>query len=775
MIDFAEYFDYWRTRIEKDLNPFTDPGTGLTVTGDKRQITANWTARGRPMEAAFSLSLDGGVQATYRGQLYSYKAFLASTDLADLLGLAKMILQVQPRGLFVPTKARLADDPDMAGRSAVDVLQELLTTPSSDLTRIIMVTGEAGAGKTRVLQELVKEQAHLYQRGRTDRLYLYINAQGRALARFNEALATELQDLRAVLTYHSVSALVRVGVLVPIIDGFDELLGVGGYDDAFSSLTGFIEELNGQGQMVASARSTYYEQEFVARASSVSALGAQAWTQIPVEVMPWEEEELSEYVRLHSESQQLASDEVAELGLRVAAVFSGRNAALRQKPLFVARTVDILRKDPDFEGGDDLLKQLVSAYIERERKEKLLDRHGGNLLTTNQMELLFKTLAEEMWNQETRELDRRSVREVAEFVLVTEGLSDAVQRVVVERMPQLAFLIPGERSGGISFEHEMLFSYFLAQVFRETLFKDTAAVRVLLSRSVLPVEVALTAIEAIHLDRPLSSSENAQALLDRLAKAGQLDTPRTSQVRENAGVFVGALLKTGTASAAITGLRIWGVVLPGGDLHGVELRGTCFERVEFRRVDLSGTRFIACRADALTLSEVVVDPARTRLELIGLDVPSQVLGLRIREMGLVRGVYDPAEVRRILADCGALTPTSSGTQQTIRTIPAKHRQLLEKLARVYRRTNPVCTADDILSSLFDDPCWDEIERLLVRHGIITRETRSTSGRAKTFLRRQFLPEELMAGADRMSTVPAAVRAFWDDLERETANRIQRTN
>src|SRR5439155_19843478 len=99
------------------------------------------------------------------------------------------------------------------------------------------------------------------------------------------------------------------------------------------------------------------------------------WTQIPVEVQSWGDEEFGEYIRQYVESEQLPANDGAALRERLETVFSGRNAHFRQKPLFVARTVDILKKEPSFQGGDDLLKELVSAYLERERREKLLDRH----------------------------------------------------------------------------------------------------------------------------------------------------------------------------------------------------------------------------------------------------------------------------------------------------------------------------------------------------------------------------------------------------------------
>lgn len=765
MVDLNAVFAFQREMIERDLTPFTDPGTRLELDGESRALSARWYSRGKLMEARFVLSPDG-VLVHVKNQVLTYKSFMAGPEMADLLGLAKMILQTNSPGIFVQTQARLADQPSLAPSPAVLLLKERLASENSaSVTRIVMVIGEAGAGKTRVLQKLIREQAQEYQLGRTDCLYLYINAQGRALARFNEALATELQDLRSLVTYHAVSALVRLGILVPVIDGFDELLGVGGYDDAFSSLTGFIEELSGQGQIVASARSSYYEQEFVARANTVSSLGAQAWTQEPVEVQSWGEGEFLEYVRLRAAEEHVTSNELDSLAKRVAGVFSDANAHLRKKPLFVAKTVDTVLKYPEFHGGDDLLKQLVAAYLERERKEKLLDSDGGTLLSAKQLELLFTNLAEEMWNQETRELDLRSIKEVAEYVLVTEGVLDSVQRVVVERMPTLAFLSPGEKTGSVAFEHEMFFSYFLGQVLGNRLLREGGAARVFLGRSVLPVEVATAALSVVDAIWPLMNPETAQRLLDCLADAGKLESPRSSQVRENGGLLAGAILKEATRrQGPIKGVKLARLVFPGGDLCGVELQGSELNRVEFRRVDLSKTRFVECKGTDVLLSEIIVDHSHTKLEIHGVDPASQIVGLRVRDKGLLRSLYDPNEIQSILEALGTVLPHEEGVS-SVRGVAEPYIKILEKLVRYYRRTNPVCTADDNLRHVFRNPHWNDIERLLIKHGVVTRETRATGGQPKSFLRRQVLTDHIMAGLDRLTSVPSQVGAFWDELEK----------
>ncbi len=761
-MDATNFLAYWRRRIEKDLSPFIDPGTTLELEGETRVLTARWTARSIEREAIFSIALDAGVRVSFLGRELSYAALYATPEMADLKSLAKMILQSHRHQVFVPTRARRTDLPEGTEGAAVEMLQSTLSSEQElGATRIIMVTGEAGAGKTQVLQELVRRQASAYNRGQSEILYLYVNAQGRALARFNEALATELQDLRAAVTYHAVSTLVRNGILVPIIDGFDELLGVGGFDEAFNSLALFMEELDGEGQIVASARSTYYEQEFLSRANRVSSLGSQFWVQVPVEVLAWGELEFDTYLHKYVEAHLFSPERAQQITTIATRVFAGSNEQFKSKPLFVARAVDLVASGEDIPDGANLLDQLVAAYLERERKEKLLSRTGEPLLSSEQISMLLTTLAEEMWNQETRELDRLSVREIAEYVLVTNGVDEAEQRVVIERMPTAAFLMPGESKGSITFEHELFFSYFLGRAFTASLKSGTGSMAVLLGRSVLPREVAaVTTRLAMDTIRRIGP----QPIITTLSQAAGKESPRALQVRENAGILVSHVLRSSSgAGIPLENLSISKITFPGSELGDVTVVDSTFESVSFRRADLSRSKFLQCEARNCLFFEVLIDPEYSRLELKGLDADTQVAGIRVRENSSVKLLYSPVEIRRVLQLAGAI---ASEVDPMIGMRPIRQEVLgiVERLMRAYNRTNPVCTADDNLKSLFGNQLWPQVQRALQEFRIVSLEHRGTGGPPKDFLRRQFLPDQIMKGVNRTVDVPPEIREFWSFME-----------
>ena len=758
--------EQWRDRAERDFTPFADSGTPVVISADRRNISVSWIFRTEPREAVLTVA-DTTVSVLYDGVRSSYESFFAGPAMADLRSLAKMILQVRKDGRYVSTIARRPGEPPVEAPATQLIRASLADGATEDVSVVLVVTGDAGAGKTSVLQELVREQADSYLRGQTATLYLYVNAQGRALARFHEALATELQDLRAtLLTYHGVAALVRLGLIVPIIDGFDELLGVGGYDDAFSSLSLFIEELDGRGQLVASARSTYYEQEFMSRAGRVSSSGAISWKQIPIEVLAWSDREVRAYVELEGKAKDLDPSTIDAMATKTDRVFRGINAHLRSKPLFVARTVALIQDGTELSEDGELLDQLVGQYVARERDEKLIGRTGGSLLTTSQTHSLLEELAEEMWNQETRELDKASVQELAEYKLLEFGLAPEIaamaRKVVPERMPSMAFVRKGETRGSIAFEHETFFSYFLGTRLASRMEAVEAVSAVLMGRSVLPEDVPAVVARIV---KKRGGEGALSGMLTRLSQTAASRSSRAIQVRENCGAIAIALLRElCSEEPGVKGLFVGHFIFPGESLADVVLEDARFEDVEFRRTDFSRACLRRCIAVGVRLQEVVVDPETTRLELSGLDVGVEVVGVRVpKEGGGLRTIFDPIETYEVLAKVGAVAPRPAAEVPVYR-VQKKVVALLESAVNAFRRCNPICTADDKLQNVFGERRWADVQKALVDSGVVRIEIRSARGPKKTFLRRQVLPELIAAGARRDANVPADVKALWRTLE-----------
>ncbi len=772
----TDYFEYWNERIRRDLASFGDPGASVEIEGAARTFRAGWTMRGESREATFSVSRDQGVLVTPDGaSRLQYRAFVSGPGMADLRHVAQMICSALRPMPFISTRAEsdrrdrgsaatrgrsdVEPQPSASSGPAIGILSGLLNE-EADTTRVIIVTGGAGAGKTSVLRELVRQQAEAYLSGRTSRLLLYVNAQGRALARLNEALATELQDLKVGLTYHSVAVLAQLGVLVPVIDGFDELLGVSGYDDAFSSLADFLEQLHGEGQILASARSTYYEEEFLDRAGR--ATGDQTWSHESVRVLNWSADDRRRYANMCIEKKGLSRVDAEEFHRLVNNTFRGRQAALAARPLFFTRVVDLMERGVSFPGSDDLLKTLVREYTVRELRDKLLDRHSQPLMTGDQFSSLMQELAEEMWNQETRELDVASIRFVAEYFVNNAGLPDEAKRVIVERLPTMAFLGRhggSSAGGGIAFEHEFFFYYFLARTIRARLDGKEANLRVILGRSALPEEVADRATRGISGSEPVAG-RRFRKLLECLSRTAETESRRAAQVRENVGLLVMALLRGGDDQNAheVEDCTIRSVVFPGSHLHNVTLRRCTLINVTMRRTDLRSTRFIECDARGLQLYEPMVNRESTRLELKGLGA-SDVAG--IRDPNFQYANYDPGFIADTLRSCGV--PLSGPPDATGPAVPEPQLRVMERLMRAYRRTNVVCLQDDNLSTLFSDRHWPRVQERLVEHGIVNVEDRATSGRRKRFLRSRFLPGQIMAGLVGRPDTDPRIRAFWEAL------------
>lgn len=347
---------------------------------------------------------------------------------------------------------------------------------------------------------------------------------------------------------------------------------------------------------------------------------------------------------------------------------------------------------------------------------------------------------------------------------MADGVGDNERQIVIQRMPTLAFLAKGERLGSIAFEHETFFSFFLAHRFAERLLGPGQPVAQLMARAVLPDELPAITIRVLTEQGVLPDRQRFFKTLSTLLPVGGA---KVAQAQENAGRFAEAILKRHSASEVSEDLKLSNIVFPGGDLAGVTLRNCDLASVEFRRTDLSQTKFLTCTCSNFVLIEVLVDREATRLEVSGLDPNASVLGLRVRGKDELTTVYDPEEIKDVLISVGAV-PAGRATEMEVASIPDHIRELVERLVRAYGRSNPVCADDPFLTAIFKDSQWRKVEKCLLSSGVVTEESRATSGSTpKRFFRRQVLPAVLMAGRSKDAEVPETVRRFWACLEAST--------
>ena len=468
-----------RAQIRRDIGPFADPGSEVIDESDELYWEKDGEAHTARLKEAPGDYLP---LITINGVDMAYRDFLASAYMADLPRLAEFI----PKSLdrpddYVDTRASQSHDESFDN---ADLLVARLSTEQLPYgsTRIILVQGDAGAGKTMALKKMTIDRATDYRNGSVPSLFFYIDAQGRSLSRLDDAMARELQDLRSRFSYNAVPPLVRNGLLVPVIDGFDELLGSGGYDEAFSSLAAFIAQLNGRGSVVASARSAFFDyNSFRLNAQRFAHDGQLSYQIDEVTLQPWNDEDADRFIAGKATDDPAVVTRFHNLRDRM----PERELHLLRKPFYVAQVAKLLMKGERIASDETILHALVDRFIRREH-DKLRDRDGAPLLSLEGHRMLLVRLSEEMWWLETRYLDIDTVRTWAELVLEELDVPEDKARQIRTRVATNPFLTTRDsKRGELRFEHEVFYSFFLAE--RLTYFIDNRIpeLRRFLNRSIL--------------------------------------------------------------------------------------------------------------------------------------------------------------------------------------------------------------------------------------------------------------------------------------------------
>ena len=747
--------------LRTDLVSFADTHSPVVLESDG----AIWTRQGRTQEATFRQAAAAYPDVQLNGATQPYATFLASDEMANLTALAESISLAFGQGPenYVEPKAK-SDETGPEEGLAGEVVPKLLQHPSFGSTRVVFLRGAAGAGKTVTLRKLVHRQAQDYLNHETTFLYLYVDAQARYLARLDDAVALVLQDLNAHFTYRALATLTRHRLVVPIVDGFDELLGAGGGGEAVQALTRFLTRLDGRGAMVVSSRSTYFDFGRIRTQADHYRSADANFEIVPADLLPWTEDEMCSYLDSNRLCEKLGAGTPQEaLEALKRTYFAGADeASLLSTPFFLTAAVDVARQnaaEDEVAAGTSAQRpigRIIASFVRRE-VGKFRNTSDEPILSEEDHQGFLRMLAEEMWWQERRELDRESVETIAELFAEQVGLSDSDLRAFSARASSYAFLSAQKGHGPgpalLAFSHEYYYAFFVARFLAQRLAagEDVAG---LLGRTEVSPTVAEEFGEQVLENRDAWLPGILTALANRPVPTTERETNRG-----NAGALYAAAL---SKCPRIENLHVVDASFVGVDLRGSAQKNASLGRCDFIDVDFRSADWSFDESATCSFVRLRVDPLTTRLNGLRL-AGTDLYGIA---SGEGRIEYDPKRVRRICEKIGIeLRQEEAASTDSESVSYSSHAeqmiQLLHKLLRIADRTYYL--SDDVLNrrGVSTRAHWADLKGLLQDYDLLEEKVVQKSG---TQLLRLAFPPNVIAEGEGMAT-DSAVGGFWREIKR----------
>ena len=698
----------------------------------------------------------GAMSIEYEGQPYSYSSFFASSHMADLASLANELtfyLRASSNFVheaYVPGYASVYEESSLQEFEEAEDLLQRLCEPVAERVRtsLIFLQGRAGDGKSSLLTNYSYEAARQYELGKIAWLPFYIDAQGRALARTDEAVALITQDLRAKFTYHGLSTLTRLGLVVPIIDGFDELLGSGGYDDAFASLEVLIRKLQGKGSIVASARSTFYKYSALGRQSSrfTGDRADIALQIIPIHLREWTIREAAKYFLERGAGSGLHLKSLKDVEVYLRDQLGAATAEITSSPFLMSHVASHVIGGGQLSPDDNFLGKVIRELVERELSAKILDTQGHRILSEAQHSELLGSLAEEMWWQETRVVDEDTLATLVDVTCDDLNIPEDSAKILIQKLPSHAVLSRSDRPARVSFRHEYYYGFFLAGFLASRLISNEALGRVL-GRSTISQPIASQVAARFSEDEANRAIENLGAIYA---------TPFSSLLAlRNAGILAASILIKFNISDKVISELVFDAI----DLSGVVIKNISFVQCVFVRCDflssvVSHCRFDRCEFQLPRMAET------TKFIETELQVQS-IQGFRYFEDGKTEEFYSPGEIFERLNTLGVKLEGEAFVADVV--APQIEKQVLDFL-RLVERTF-VFSESDFENKKRKFAEFSDIVRAGLRSGVITESKKSVGGGTRDLYRLNEEADRIRFGLGGIY-LSEEIREFWKELSDE---------
>lgn len=676
------------------VTTFADPGTELLF--DKSQIVIS--VNGDLIHG--NLSARSGDVYVDEGSGAEPASKWILTRLARLPLLAARLREsIAPMEYFVSPAASLLPTLETGPQEQAAATTDALTATSKALDErspleatVLYVTSDAGEGKTSLINQLARTQAELFTSGKADWLVVPIPLGGRHFLRFDDITVGVLQNRYRFpfLYYNSFLALVKMGVIVPAFDGFEEMFVEGSSGEALSAMGILVGSLDSQGAVIVAARKAYFEfenlrtQERLFDTIRTFSVGFGK-----LELKRWERPQFIAYCKKRGvEDPEAFYTRVSE---RLTA-----DHALLTRAILVKRLVDVatasLSLDELLEklsrSGADFFAVFVRGLIEREASEKWIDRSGEREIGTPLISIdehcdLLSQVAVAMWEARVDYLKRDYLEFVADYFSETTGKNTFQAQQIRERIRGHAMLVPSPNApNAVEFDHDEFRLFFLGEGIASQLkpLNDRAKADVFgaFRRGILPRQAQHALVRAVT----RSSDENRIEVIKLLDEVSRMDA-QASYTQENCGDIIIRLLDGVDGSdLAIRSLAFGTDALRDKKIRGVRFEGcyfyeTSMELTELNNCSFKDTRFAQLRFyDSTCLSDL-------RFEKCTVDALVFVDGHR--------EFWDPAEIRRQLENRGVVYDDPAVPSVGVTTSGQSSPEIddLEKIFRYFMRSTHI--------------------------------------------------------------------------------------
>ncbi|KPW84055.1 hypothetical protein SAMN05216596_11099 [Pseudomonas congelans] len=658
----------------EDIKLFCDPFTEIAqkpVAGKKRIILIR---NGR--ELTFDIDVETGrISAKHKKAEYKdVKTLIASVEFSDI----KRFAETQKR-FFSQTKEKPLIESEIS-YSGNDILakdlDENIKITEGKVT-LVLLDGPAGVGKTFQITELAKAQCKKFLSDNISPPVLIISSSGRRLSNFKDVLAATTQEMGASFTGAHVPMLVRHGLLIAAIDGFDELVDADGYEDSWRALKDFIEDVGNSGKVILAARDTFLdEQELISRISTENEEA------IDLKLAHIKLATIETAIQYLSSSKWKPTDLSREI---TADIFSNNSYALR--PFFLS----VLRDAGGWSNvnSEGFRSFLVNNLIDRE--SKMLSKTFGTLNgedVASSLNTLFEEVSLEMASRENSLIEIDHLAFLTDYCF-SELLDDNSRRKLTHKAGSISLLETSDIKDKRKFPHAEVQYYFLGN-----------ALLAQLARKTIPSVLRRTILSAEHLEVFAEvftqAEQTAKKAMDYLYATINGDSSNDGLASNG-----GAMVLLGFAMGLTE--RIDYLVVNDATFAGGSPVGT-LQDVTVSRLDVCGSDVSKVNFDKVKIGTFVAN----EFTLFGNSVPS-IDALEIRGEA-PRIERDPAEIDTFIRNHFA-----DADKGKLREHPAVC--LLEKVARRSVRYCYLRDGDDDEGSfMLRDEHWPQVKSVLLAHG-----------------------------------------------------------